>query len=63
MCIQVSQYQDPYEACLAVAAESHRRWLQHEMRTDDISIVVAQLSNVPATPPPLILRPAPVGCA
>lgn len=42
-CVQVSKFDDPQEACLSVVAESYRLWLQHETRTDDITMVVMQL--------------------
>lgn len=38
-CVQVSKFDDPQEACLSVVAESYRLWLQHETRTDDITMV------------------------
>ncbi|KAG1327787.1 putative protein phosphatase 2C 35 [Cocos nucifera] len=36
----VSRYGDPRDACSAIAAESYKIWLEHEDRTDDITIIV-----------------------
>lgn len=35
-----AKFTDPLEACRAVAAESYELWLQYELRTDDITIIV-----------------------
>jgi serine/threonine protein phosphatase PrpC/CRP-like cAMP-binding protein len=35
-----AKFTDPLEACLAVVAESYELWLQYELRTDDITIIV-----------------------
>ncbi len=43
---QVSKFDDPHEACLSVVAESYRLWLQHETRTDDITMVVMQFQGI-----------------
>lgn len=40
---QVTKFDDPQEACFSVVAESYRLWLQHETRTDDITMLVIQL--------------------
>ncbi|KAL8216527.1 hypothetical protein R6Q57_023364 [Mikania cordata] len=45
----VDRYMDPRCGCAAVAAESYKLWLEHENRTDDITIIVVHvngLSNV-----------------
>lgn len=36
----VAEHTDPCNACAAIVAESYRLWLQHETRTDDITIIV-----------------------
>ncbi|RHZ28204.1 hypothetical protein DYB37_007387 [Aphanomyces astaci] len=36
----VKVYKDPLDACLAVVEESYNRWLQFEVRTDDITCIV-----------------------
>ncbi|KAK9055041.1 hypothetical protein SSX86_026121 [Deinandra increscens subsp. villosa] len=42
----VSSYTDPRDACAAIVAESYRLWLQYETRTDDITIIVVQISGL-----------------
>lgn len=37
--------QEPLDACRAVAAESYRLWLQHEERSDDITVIVIQIGQ------------------
>ncbi|KAG8467851.1 hypothetical protein KFE25_006903 [Diacronema lutheri] len=39
----VSQYEDPLEGARAIVAEAYRLWLQYEVRTDDITIIVLRL--------------------
>lgn len=58
--VQVNKFEDPHEACLSVVAESYRLWLQHETRTDDITMVVLQLSGLQDEAPQMAL-PTPVG--
>ncbi|KAL2969704.1 hypothetical protein AAZX31_15G096300 [Glycine max] len=44
-----ASYSDPRDACAAIAGESYKLWLEHEGRTDDITIIIVQikgLSNV-----------------
>ncbi|KAH7666911.1 Protein-serine/threonine phosphatase protein [Dioscorea alata] len=41
----VAKFIDPREACSAIAAESHRLWLEHENRTDDITIIVVHIKD------------------
>ncbi|KAL6657483.1 hypothetical protein ACP70R_005263 [Stipagrostis hirtigluma subsp. patula] len=41
----VAMYQDPREACSAIAAESYKLWLQHENRTDDITIIIVHIRD------------------
>jgi hypothetical protein len=38
-------YQDPREACSAIAAESYKLWLEHENRTDDITIIIVHIRD------------------
>uniref|UniRef100_A0A5B6YSP9 protein-serine/threonine phosphatase n=1 Tax=Davidia involucrata TaxID=16924 RepID=A0A5B6YSP9_DAVIN len=42
----VARYADPRDACSAIAGESYKLWLQHEIRTDDITIITAQIKNL-----------------
>uniref|UniRef100_A0A7S1UKI4 cGMP-dependent protein kinase n=1 Tax=Phaeomonas parva TaxID=124430 RepID=A0A7S1UKI4_9STRA len=37
---------DPLEACQAVVAEAYRLWLQYEIRTDDITVICINLSDM-----------------
>ena len=44
----VSQFEGPnapLEACRAVVAESYRLWLQYEVRTDDITMIMLRIDN------------------
>ncbi|KAI7742552.1 hypothetical protein M8C21_033149 [Ambrosia artemisiifolia] len=43
----VDRYIDPRSACAAVAAESYKLWLEHENRTDDITIIVVHVNGLP----------------
>ncbi|KAF5205981.1 phosphatase 2C and cyclic nucleotide-binding/kinase domain-containing protein [Thalictrum thalictroides] len=36
----VKRYPDSREACAAIAGESYKIWLEHENRTDDITIII-----------------------
>ena len=45
-CSQVSKYDDPQEAAIAVVVEAYRLWLQYEVRTDDITIIVARVEGL-----------------
>ncbi|MEW5315666.1 MAG: hypothetical protein WDW38_007078 [Sanguina aurantia] len=56
----VSKFEDPQEACFSVVAESYRLWLQHETRTDDITMIVIQFQGLEDEPPQLAM-PTPVG--
>lgn len=42
----VSSYPDPRDACSAIAAESYKIWLEHEDRTDDITIIVVHIKDL-----------------
>ncbi|KAG2321453.1 hypothetical protein Bca52824_014666 [Brassica carinata] len=42
----VGRYADPRDGCAAAAAESYKLWLQHENRTDDITIIIVQIKNL-----------------
>lgn len=44
--LQVSKYDDPQEAAIAVVVEAYRLWLQYEVRTDDITIIVASVDGL-----------------
>ncbi|XWS39092.1 hypothetical protein CRYUN_Cryun18bG0020500 [Craigia yunnanensis] len=39
-------YTDPRDACAAIAAESYGLWLEHENRTDDITIIIVQIKGL-----------------
>merc|ERR1740117_1652790 len=39
----ILKFEEPLEACRAVVAESYRLWLQYEVRTDDITMIMAFL--------------------
>uniref|UniRef100_A0A0A9BXE9 protein-serine/threonine phosphatase n=1 Tax=Arundo donax TaxID=35708 RepID=A0A0A9BXE9_ARUDO len=41
----VAMYEDPRDACSAIAAESYKLWLQHENRTDDITIIIVHIRD------------------
>lgn len=36
----ILKFKDPLEACRAVVAEAYRLWLQYEVRTDDITMII-----------------------
>ena len=40
-----AQFQDPLAAARAIVVESYRRWMQFDVRTDDITAVVAYLDQ------------------
>ncbi|CAL5415005.1 unnamed protein product [Camellia sinensis] len=42
----VSRYTDPRDACSAIAGESYKQWLQHETRTDDITIIIVHIKEL-----------------
>lgn len=58
--LQVTKFEDPQEACLSVVAESYRLWLQHETRTDDITMIVIQFQGLEDEAPQMAL-PTPSG--
>jgi hypothetical protein len=39
-------HQDPRDACSAIAAESYKLWLEHENRTDDITIIIVHIRDM-----------------
>ncbi|XP_021688827.2 probable protein phosphatase 2C 35 isoform X1 [Hevea brasiliensis] len=41
----VARYTNPRDACAAIAGESYKRWLDHEIRTDDITIIIVHIKN------------------
>ena len=43
---QVSKYDDPQEAAIAVVVEAYRLWLQYEVRTDDITVIIARVEDL-----------------
>ncbi|KAK6913847.1 PPM-type phosphatase-like domain [Dillenia turbinata] len=42
----VARYKDPRDACAAIAAESYKLWLEHENRTDDITIIIVHIKDL-----------------
>ncbi|XP_011071532.1 probable protein phosphatase 2C 35 isoform X2 [Sesamum indicum] len=42
----VNKYADPRDACSAIAAQSYKLWLEHENRTDDITIIIVQIKDL-----------------
>ncbi|PSS33917.1 Protein like [Actinidia chinensis var. chinensis] len=42
----VARYTDPRDACSAIAAESYKLWLEHEHRTDDITIIIVHIKEL-----------------
>ncbi|GER30161.1 protein phosphatase 2C family protein [Striga asiatica] len=42
----VNKYADPREACSAIADESYKLWLEHENRTDDITIIIVHIKDL-----------------
>ncbi|KDP40066.1 hypothetical protein JCGZ_02064 [Jatropha curcas] len=41
----VARYSDPRDACAAIAGESYKLWLEHENRTDDITIIIVHIKE------------------
>ncbi|KAL1358419.1 hypothetical protein HN51_003693 [Arachis hypogaea] len=41
-----ASYSDPRDACAAIAGESYKLWLEHENRTDDITIIIVQIKGL-----------------
>lgn len=41
----VASYTDPRDACAAIAGESYKLWLEHENRTDDITIIIVHIKE------------------
>ncbi|CAN1149839.1 Probable protein phosphatase 2C 35 [Linum perenne] len=41
-----ARYGDPRDACSAIAGESYKLWLEHENRTDDITIIIVQIKDL-----------------
>ena len=41
----ILKFTDPLEACRAVVSESYRLWLQYEVRTDDITMILGFLEG------------------
>jgi serine/threonine protein phosphatase PrpC len=42
----VVKFDNPLAACRAVVAESYQLWLQYEVRTDDITIIIVNFSDL-----------------
>ena len=47
--LQISKYEDPQEAAIAVVVEAYRLWLQYEVRPDDITIIIARVEGLKET--------------
>lgn len=43
--VQVAKYKDPRKARAAIVATSYKLWLQHEVRTDDITIIIVNINK------------------
>lgn len=43
----MARYTDPQDACAAIAGESYKIWLEHENRTDDITIILVHIKGFP----------------
>ncbi|POO02340.1 Protein phosphatase [Trema orientale] len=41
-----ARYTDPRDACAAIAGESYKLWLEHESRTDDITIIIVHIRGL-----------------
>ncbi|ONK62884.1 uncharacterized protein A4U43_C07F9130 [Asparagus officinalis] len=44
--VQVVSFKDPRDACAAIAAESYKTWLEHETRTDDITLIIVHIKDM-----------------
>lgn len=42
----VGGFKDPRDACSTLAAESYKIWLEHESRTDDITVIVVHIRDL-----------------
>ncbi|KAM7467018.1 hypothetical protein LguiB_014580 [Lonicera macranthoides] len=42
----VTRYADPQDACSFIAGESYKLWLEHENRTDDITIILVHIRDL-----------------
>jgi serine/threonine protein phosphatase PrpC len=42
----VRKYNDPQDACCSIAGDSYKLWLEHENRTDDITIIIVHIKNL-----------------
>uniref|UniRef100_A0A2P2ITU8 Uncharacterized protein n=1 Tax=Rhizophora mucronata TaxID=61149 RepID=A0A2P2ITU8_RHIMU len=40
-----ARFTDPRDACAAIAGESYKLWLEHENRTDDITIIIVHIKD------------------
>ncbi|CAL0301200.1 unnamed protein product [Lupinus luteus] len=41
-----ASFSDPRDACAAIAGEAYKLWLEHENRTDDITITIVQIKGL-----------------
>jgi len=48
----VHRIQDPHKACQVLVAESYKRWLSNEPRSDDITVIVMELADIGPGPGP-----------
>ena len=42
----ITSKDDPLDACRAVVAQSYSLWLQYEVRTDDITVIIIKLDGI-----------------
>ncbi|XP_027116146.1 probable protein phosphatase 2C 35 [Coffea eugenioides] len=42
----VTRYTDPQDACSAIIGEAYKLWLEHENRTDDITIIIVHIRDL-----------------
>ncbi|CAA2991528.1 probable phosphatase 2C 35 [Olea europaea subsp. europaea] len=42
----VTKHADPRDACVSIARESYKLWLEHENRTDDITIIIVHVKDL-----------------
>ncbi|KAI3859030.1 hypothetical protein MKW92_033701 [Papaver armeniacum] len=42
----VMKYADTWDACASITGESYKLWLEHENRTDDITIIIVRIKDL-----------------
>ncbi|KAJ8766477.1 hypothetical protein K2173_022536 [Erythroxylum novogranatense] len=42
----VARYKDPRDACAVIAGDSYKLWLEHENRTDDITMIIVHIKDL-----------------